>query len=272
VQELTAGLLTALNADVQAKRAVEKFKLPEGQEPTEKQLEQVQEEMLRQALKPFHNPKFRDRLVNVRRSLEQVIDEGGDNLLKAGFDASAMAKAQALVTSFKQFIEDNKDELEAIRVFYSRPRRLGLRFKHVKELAEALKRPPLSATPERVWSAFQAVEPQAVKGQCGKLVDVIALVRHAVEPDVPIVPFTQTVGERFRQWLADRQAAGSEFSTDQMKWLEAIRDHVASSLSIDADDFEYAPFSQLGGLGRAHELFGEQLPEILEDLNMRLAA
>ncbi len=273
MQTLAIGLLTALSADVQAKRAAEKFKLPPGQDPTEKQLEQVQDEMLRQALRPFHNPKFRDRLANVRRSLEQVIDEvSQDTLLQAGFDGSALAKARTLVTSFKKFIEDNKDELEAIRVFYSRPKRLGLRFQHVKELAEALKRPPLSAAPERVWSAFQAVEPKAVKGQWGKLVDVIALVRHAVEPGEPIVPFTQTVEVRFRQWLADRRAAGVKFTADQTRWLEAIRDHVASSLSINAEDFEYAPFAQLGGLGRAHELFGEKLVALLDELNARLAA
>lgn len=273
VQELATGLLVALNADAQAKRAVEKFKLPEGQAPSDQQLEQVQEEMLRNALKPFHNPKFRDRLVNVRRSLEQVIDEvTPDELLHAGFDASALAKAQALVTSFREFIEANKDELEAIQVFYSRPQRLGLRFRHVKELAEALKRSPLSSTPERIWSAFQAIEPQAVKGQCGKLVDVIALVRHAVEPGTPLVPFTETVEERYRRWLADQEAAGRKFSGDQMRWLEAIKDHIASSLTIDAEDFEYAPFTQLGGLGRAHELFGDRLTDILDEMNTRLAA
>ena len=38
------------------------------------------------------------------------------------------------------------------------------------------------------------------------------------------------------------------------------------------DDFEYAPFNQLGGLGRVYDLFGEQLPIILEELNERLAA
>jgi type I restriction enzyme R subunit len=273
VQELALGLLSAINSDVQASKAVENFQLPPGQEPTEKQLEKVQDDLLRQALRPFHAPKFRGRLVTVRRSLEQIVDEvSPDELLRVGFDASALAKAQALVTGFKKFIEDNKDELVAIRVFYSRPRRLGLRFKHVKELAEALKQPPLSATAERVWSAYQAVEPQAVKGPCAKLVDVIALVRHAIEPEVPIMPFTQTVDEKFRHWLADRHAAGVTFTGDQMKWLEAIRDHVASSLSISADDFEYAPFAQLGGLGRAHELFGERLDSILDELNTRLAA
>jgi len=273
VHDLATGLLAALNADAQAQRAVEKFKLAEGQEPSDRQLEQVQEEMVREALKPFHNPKLRDRLANVRRSLEQVIDEANiDELLHAGFDASALAKAQALVSNFKAFIEANKNELEAIQVFYSRPQRLGLKFRHVKELAEALKRPPLSATPDRIWSAFQAVEPQAVKGQCGKLVDVIALVKHAVEPDTLLVPFTQTVEERFRRWLDDQQSSGRTFSPDQARWLEAIKDHIASSLTIDAEDFEYAPFTQLGGLGRAHELFGDGLADILDEMNMRLAA
>jgi type I restriction enzyme R subunit len=273
LQDLACGLLVALNTDAQKQRAVEQFKLTEGQEPTERQLEQVQEEMLRQALRPFHNFKLRDRLANVRRLLEQVIDEvSQDELLHAGFDASALAKAQALVTSFRVFIEANKDELEAIQVFYSRPKRLGLRFKHVKELAEALKQPPLSATPDRIWMAFRAIEPQAVKGQWGKLVDVIALVRHAVEPSAPIVPFTQTVEERYRQWLTEQQGAGVQFSADQVKWLDAIKDHIASSLAIDSDDFEYAPFSQLGGPGRAHELFGERLDDILDELNVRLAA
>ena len=115
-------------------------------------------------------------------------------------------------------------------------------------------------------------EPDAVRGRCGKLVDVIALVKHAVRPDTPLVPFTEAVEERFRQWLADQQAAGVAFTAEQSKWLDAIKDHVASSLAIDADDFEYAPFAQLGGLGKAHEVFGDRLEPLLEDLNARLAA
>ncbi len=53
---------------------------------------------------------------------------------------------------------------------------------------------------------------------------------------------------------------------------EHIRDHIATTCSIEADDFDYAPFSQRGGLGKAHQLFGEQLPNLLEELNATLAA
>lgn len=51
-----------------------------------------------------------------------------------------------------------------------------------------------------------------------------------------------------------------------------MRDHIATSLSLEADDFGYSPFAQRGGLGRAHQLFGEQLPTLLDELNVALAA
>eukprot|EP01136_Pigoraptor_vietnamica_P043950 Opistho-1_new@20075 len=49
VEALAAGLLTALDPDAQVKRAAEKFNLPEDQKPTEKQLEQAQDDLLRHA-------------------------------------------------------------------------------------------------------------------------------------------------------------------------------------------------------------------------------
>ena len=56
-----------------------------------------------------------------------------------------------------------------------------------------------------------------------------------------------------------------------MKWLVAIKEHIASSLMIEQDDFDSVPFNQFGGIGRAYELFGERLAEIMEELNARLA-
>ena len=50
------------------------------------------------------------------------------------------------------------------------------------------------------------------------------------------------------------------------------RDGSATSLSIEPDDFDYAPFSQKGGLGKAHQIFGDALPALLEELNNTLAA
>jgi type I restriction enzyme R subunit len=271
---LSTSLLGSLDPDAQAKKAAEVFGLVSDQQPTQEQLDKVQGEMMREALKPLHDPKLRDLLLNLKRSHEQVIDEiTQDELLQAGYDAQALEKAQALVKSFKEFIEGHKDELEAIQILYSRPHREGLRFRHVKDLAAALKNPPIGATPERVWQAYEATEPQAVKAQGGRdLVDLIALVRHAIDPKEPLVPYSSTMQQRYDQWHAEQARKGIVFTDEQRQWLDAIRDHISKSLRIDEDDFDEVPFNTIGGLGRVHDLFGERLPVILDELNRRLAA
>ena len=232
-----------------------------------------EQDRMRAALKPFHDPKLRDIILSTKRALEQVIDEQtSDQLLRAGFDAAALEKARSMLTSFRQFVEDNKDEIEALKVLYSQPYRAGLRFRHVKELAAKLNQPPFYSV-GRLWQAYEVVEPEKVRGMGGKqLVDVIALVRHAIDPNRPLAPLGMTVAERYQQWLAEKQVAGVAFTIEQRKWLDAIKDHIASSLNIEQDDLEEVPFNQIGGLGRAYELFGDRLNDILDELNVRLAA
>lgn len=61
-----------------------------------------------------------------------------------------------------------------------------------------------------------------------------------------------------------------------------MRDQIATSLTFEPDDFAYAPSlgspklgkggSQRGGLGKAHQLFGDQLTKLLDELNRQLVA
>ena len=54
--------------------------------------------------------------------------------------------------------------------------------------------------------------------------------------------------------------------------LQAIRDHRAASLGIEIDDFDLPPASQQGGLGQVHQLFGAELPKVIEEVNRELVA
>ncbi|HEY1190782.1 MAG TPA: DEAD/DEAH box helicase family protein [Gemmata sp.] len=274
VCELAASLLKSIDPDEVAQHAIAKFQLPAGQEPTDAQFDKAEEERMREALKPFHNPGLRKAILDARAELEQVVAEGAkDTVLRAEFDAAALEKARGLVTSFRQFLDDHKEEIEALQILYSRPHRAGLRYSQVRDLADALKRPPHRLEPERVWAAFAAVEPAKVKGEGGKkLVDVVALVRHALDPASDLFPVERTVEQRYQAWLKDQTDAGAVFSAEHRKWLDAIKDHIATSLSIDPDDLSEVPFNQMGGLGKAHQLFGDRLTGLLEDLNARLAA
>ena len=283
--ELSAGLLKSIDPDANTELAVDKFNVPEGPngeppEPTEPQVVEVEREQMATALQAFHDPKLREAILAAKRSLEQVIDEQTpDQLLRAGFDAEALEKAKSMLTSFRKFIEDNKDQIEALQVLYSQPYRAGLKFRHVKELASKLNQPPFFVDPNRpesltrLWQAYEVVEPDKVRGKGGRqLVDVIALVRHAMDPNTPLAPVGVTVQERYQQWMSEKQTSGVTFTADQRKWLDAIKDHIAASLNIEQDDLEEVPFNSIGGLGRAYELFGDKLNAILDELNERLAA
>jgi type I restriction enzyme R subunit len=100
-----------------------------------------------------------------------------------------------------------------------------------------------------------------------------------------LVPYPERVAANFKAWLAQQslplpQGEGrgeggvqqNRFTPEQQHWLEMIRDHIAANLGIQIDDFEYAPFNTEGGLGRVHQLFGEQLPKVIEELNRELVA
>ena len=87
-----------------------------------------------------------------------------------------------------------------------------------------------------------------------------------------LIPFGETVGKRFAAWINQQESHGRRFSSEQKQWLELIRDHIATSLSIETDDFELSPFNQKGGLGKVHQLFGDDLNPLLEELNEALAA
>lgn len=86
------------------------------------------------------------------------------------------------------------------------------------------------------------------------------------------MPYPQRVAEHFQAWLLQQGNVGREFTAEQLEWLERIRDHVAASMAITAGDFDYTPFVEQGGIGKAHKLFGDGLTPLLEDLNQALAA
>lgn len=54
--------------------------------------------------------------------------------------------------------------------------------------------------------------------------------------------------------------------------LTPFRDHVMKSFRFERDDLDYAPFDAQGGLGKMHQLFGDQMDELIEELNGELVA
>ena len=179
-----------------------------------------------------------------------------------------------MVQSFEQFIKDHKDEITALQVLYSKPYKHRLTFEAVKELADAIEKPPYLWNESQLWNAYAALEKSKVKGASAKriLTDLVSLVRFAIHQDNELIPFPERVNANFKTWLVSQESSGKKFTEEQRRWLEMIRDHIAANLSIEPEDFELSPFTQEGGLGKVHQLFGDKLNAIIEELNETLAA
>jgi type I restriction enzyme R subunit len=270
------AIVDALDPDQQQVRARSMHGLAPDQEPTEAQVQQAARALAKQAVEPLATrPGLRLLLQDIKRELEQVIDEvSRDALLFAGVSEEAKAKARALVTSFEQFIADNKSELDALQFFFSVPHRDRLRYSDIRALAKAIQAPPRSWTPEVLWRAYELLEKDRVRGASGQrlLADIVSLVRFALRQDDELVPHADRVRARFEAWLAQQANRGRRFTPPQVRWLEMMRDHVATSLEIGIEDFDDVPFAQEGGLGRASQVFGEELEPLLRELNTVLAA
>src|SRR6476620_2674908 len=245
-------------------------------QPTEKDLQASQAKLMQEAVAPLAtNPALRQLLIKVQQTSEQVIDViTRDRVLFAGASQQTTQNAEQVQKSFRDYIEKHKAEITALQLIYSRPYRHRLTEPMLKELEKKLREEHAAWTEDNLWDAFAAVAPKKVKGRshAGRFADLVALVRFALEREQLLEPFALTVNQRFIEWIERNIAKDIVFTPEQRAWLELIRDHIATAISIEPNDFNYAPFSQRGGLGKAHQLFGADLPKLLDELNEVLAA
>lgn len=275
LKEIAAAIVASLDPDAHIEAARAANALPLGTDPTDAQIAQAAEDLLERAGRPLAaNPNLRNRILETKQRHEQTIDKiSSDVVLEAAFSAEAADRARSLVGSFEQFIAENRDEITALQVLYSRPYHERLRLNDVRALADALKAPPRAWTPEALWRAYETLDQSKVRGSGQRiLTDLVSLVRYALHQDPELVPFPAHVETRFAAWLAHQESLGRRFTPDQRGWLDEIKNHVATSLRINPDDFDYAPFAQHGGLGKVYEVFGQELYPLLDELNEVLAA
>ena len=267
------SLLDAVDPDKKAEKVRELF---DTDNPTDEQLSRAYEELANSACEPFDSPTLRNTLIEIKRQNEQIIDTlSKDTVIFAGFDEGAKEKARTMVDTFEKFIEENKDELTALQIIYSKPYgRRHLIYVEIKQLAEAINKPPYSLTPELLWQAYEQLDRSKVKGAGPQklLTNIISLIRFATGKSDVLEPFPEIVDHRFESWIEETESSGVSFSPEQKEWLLMIKNHIASSVSIEMDDFENVPFNQKGGMVKAYQLFGQELDSILTQLNEALAA
>jgi len=272
LQSLTSTLVEATDPDRHLAHA---GALAGDEEPTEQQIARAKREMVLEAVKPIAaNPQFRQLWQDLKRSYEQTIDETSrDLLIDAGPVTDEPGWAKSYTDGFRAYLEEHRDEIEALRFFYSIPWKDRPSFAEIKYLAAAIERTPQAWTTERLWKAYAALDGSKVHGSDRRvLTDLVSIIRYALGLSDELVPYAEVVEERYQTWLLQQEQAGRRFTDEQRRWLDMIKNHLITSLGISADDFDYTPFSQEGGLGKAIQVFGSELDGLLDELNRDLVA
>lgn len=274
INTLVHQLLDAYNPDKIIETAAEQFDLPPNTEPDDSQQQAAQEVLVNRARDTFTGP-LNDFVETVRSSHEQIIDEVNlDELKNAGWNRQAKKRAKDIITDFQTFIEENKDEIAALSIFYNQPyNRREITFDMIKKVLDTLKRNKPHLSPANVWQAYEQVEKVNGRSPKNELTALVSLIRRVTGIDETLTAFDQTVNRNFKKWVFDKQAgAAHKFTEEQMAWLRMIRDHIITSVHIDMDDLGYAPFDGKGGVGKMVQLFGDDTNTILDEMNEGLAA
>lgn len=282
-QELASGknlnqvvheLLEAHDPDKVEEKAWEKFALSAEAAPTPQQTQAAQQELIQEATRIFDSGELRDYIETVRRNHEQIIDYTNlDQVEFAGWNQQAKVNAENLVKNFGDFIAAHKDEITALKIFYNQPfRRREVTYRMIDEVLQSLKANRPYLAPVRVWEAYEQLEKVDGRSPRNELTALVALIRRVTGIDDKLTAFENTVNRNFQKWVFEKNAGNKQFTEAQMEWLRMMKEHVISSVHLERDDLDYAPFDAQGGLGRMHQLFGAEMDTMIDELNEALAA
>ncbi|MEV6798592.1 DEAD/DEAH box helicase family protein [Micromonospora rifamycinica] len=244
---------------------------PEQLNPATQAGPEAVRDLLAGALRPLAaNPQLRDRILEIRRAHDITIDEVNVDTLLSAAGVPAAERAQVTVRSWHDYLEQHRDEITALQVFYEGKGRVS--YDQLKELAARIARPPQAWTPDSLWQAYVLLGRTAEQAGPRGVTDLVTLIRYELGHDQELRPFRTATEERFRGWLLRQQQAGATFTADQVWWLERIKDVIAVSVEITPEDLEGAPFTERGGIDGYAGAFGNRAEPLLTELNQELSA
>ena len=272
--QIVGNLLVAIDPDRIQEKAREIEPVPDGAEPSPATCEKAQEQLARDAAGVF-NGELIELIDSIRRDKEQTIDHDSlDTVRRAEWEGDAHENAEAMAQDFQHYLEANRDEIEALTIFYAQPhRRRELTYAMIREVFDRLKNDRPRLSPLRVWQAYTLLDEYKGQQPATELSALVALIRRVCGIDARVSPYSETVRRNFQNWIMTHHSgSGEKFNEEQMDWLRMVRDHIIDSFHLERDDLEMAPFDGKGGLGQMYKLFGGRMDEVIDELNEALAA
>jgi type I restriction enzyme R subunit len=163
-------------------------------------------------------------------------------------------KPQDYLDAFNKFINDNKDQIAAIRIACTKPS--DLTRAELKALKLELDKENFNET--NLNEATSAVKNEQI------VADIIAYVRQAIL-NTPVRNREERVNSAFEKLIAKHN-----FNRMQLDLLEKIKTYISHESLLNVETFEAPAFKMEGGYTRFNMKFAGQLLDIIKEINTYL--
>jgi len=267
LEEISQGLIKAVDADAIAKAVQDSPDEPDGS----KNVAHAIHNFVQQLAAPLaYNVALRSALVVMHKAQYIYRDELTADYLLDAHGVVDFDKAQNTVQSWKQYLEDNKSEIQAIELLYSKPKGANVTFRELQSLIQAIRAPHPEWTPEVLWKAYQALN-KTNKSIQNSTADLVSLVRYTLGVMSELEPFAEVVEHRYANWLEQQKQRGVLFTEIQKWWLDNIKNAICSGVSFELQQLDQTPFTERGGAAGIVTAF-PNAKQLLDDLNLELSA
>ena len=182
------------------------------------------------------------------------ISEHPDELIGVTAGYGDGERPEDYLDSFKRFIEENQNQIDALTVIVTRPHELTRA--QLKELRLELDK---QGFPERhVHKAWADAKNEDIAAT------IIGFIRQAALGDA-LIPYE----ERVRAAI-DRIKQSRQWTTRQLQWLDRIGRQMVHEVIVDHEALDSGQFADAGGFKRLNKVFGGQLDGVLSEIGEEL--
>jgi type I restriction enzyme R subunit len=163
-------------------------------------------------------------------------------------------KPEDYIESFKDYIQSNKNKIEALQIICTKPADLDR--KSLKELKLLLDSKGFNEIAlNTAWRAKNMVDASA---------DIIAFIR-TLALDTALIPPHQRVKNAISKIKISRS-----WNKTQLKWIERFEKQLLAETILTRQDLDLQPFVSEGGFKRLNDIFEDNLEPLILQLNEHL--
>lgn len=176
-----------------------------------------------------NNVKARKKLLEINAGFFKIAYETKDSLISSGFSKE---QAKNYIESFEKCLDENKDEIEALRIIYNQEK-TAITYGMLKDLEKKLLAYNSQFKSDFLWTCYQTldgekgkVKPLKRETELGVLTNLIQLVRYAFKIDGELVSLKRRFGSYFNLYCGQVQR---KFTPEQTEVVRQIAEYIVQN-------------------------------------------